>query len=87
MVKKLGNTFDLFEKEMKEHDLKISRVKWNDVDHYIFWNHQTTEYSEHVNGENRVWFWSGANWFKKATEDILATDWYEVGEAIRRIAV
>jgi hypothetical protein len=72
-------TFKMFESYLKEvPGRRITRRAWNDKCHYIYWNENTNEYMEHVNGIDTVWFWKGDDWFYAAQNDILATDWYAV---------
>lgn len=69
-------SFDIFLKKVPGR--RLTRRAWHDKYHYIYWNEQTNEYWEHVDGIDTTWFWKGDDWFYAAQADILASDWYVV---------
>lgn len=70
----MPHTFDYFQHDMtKNSNLKITRLKWRDKNHYIFWDDMRKAYAEHTSMHPNVeWYWDD---LRTAYEDLTTSDW------------
>lgn len=68
------HSFDFYQHDMiKDSNLKITRLKWHDTNHYIFWDDMRKAYAEHTSSHsNMEWCWDD---YRTLYEDLTTSDW------------